>query len=205
MKPIEDMLRLVMPRTPGAAEPLAIDCLRRAAEEFCVRTRTWRYEDEFPVTGDEDEVLCAPAGAVIHQIESARFDGDDLRPVSLDWLDKHVFGWRDLDHGQASYITQAQPNTVILVPRGGGTLSLSLFLKPALDADYLPDWMIAQHARLLADGAIGELMMIPGNSFTNPNIAAAYMQRFNAGIDTLSTRNIRGQQRAPVRTRPSWF
>lgn len=206
MKPLEDLLPRILPRVPNCAEPLALQAIRTAAMEFCERSRLWRSQDAFTITADDDyAAVCVPYGAVLFEIESARFAGLPLDPVSISWLDGNIVGWRTKTATAAKWLTQTEPDTVRVVPAAEGELDLSLILKPSDEAEYLPDWMIQSHGRTLADGALAEIMMLPGQPFTNPNLSDYHRNRFDQELAKLTGANIKGQQGAPMRTKPHFF
>lgn len=205
MKHIESLTPFIMPRVPGAAEPVVFDAIRRAAQEFCETTRLWRYDDSFEASGEPDEIMAAPVGSYIFEIESARFDGRPLEPIALTDLERLIQDWRSLDNAAPKYITQAEPDTVMLVPKGAGKVDLTLTLKPSDDTELLPTWLIDKYSRAIADGAIAELMMMPGQPYSNPQLAGVHAQRFQARLATLFGANIKGQQKAPARTIAQFF
>lgn len=201
MREIADMMRLVLPFAPGCPEPVAVQFLREAAITFCERTRIWRERDKFSVVGGCDEVLCTPSYAQIYEIEQAWFNDKELQPAQFGSFDKHEYS-----NSLPRYITQAGPESVRLVPGAieEGILTLHLFLKPAQDAEDLPD-ILTEHERVIADGALNRILLIPNQPFTSPDMAAAYGQSFQAGLDRLFNINVRGKQRAPLRTKGSYF
>lgn len=205
MKPIDDFLPLILPRAPGCPEPIAFDAIRQAAIEFCERTRAWRDTDQF--MADEFGDMFAPAQSVIHQIEDARFDGHRLAPVGVQDLNGLYpdLDWTTLQGDQPKYVTQLHPNTVKVVPAYSGMITLSLLLKPSNDAMDLPDFIYDQYARTIADGALAEILMIPGQPYTNPQGGAMYSQRFQQRLDSLQAMSLKGQQRAPIHTKASFF
>lgn len=206
MKPLEQLLPRVLTRATGCPEPVAIDALISAAIEFCERTRLWRDSDEFDVTQAMDcEHVAAPYGAVLYEIESARFDGEPLDPISISELDRKRKHWRTDTGDHARYITQVLPNTVRIYPKVAGTVELSTILKPSFEAKSLPDFMVLNHARTLADGALGEILSIPGQKFTNNELSAYHSGRFEQKLNELTGSNIKGQHRAPTRTVPQFF
>ena len=193
---------------PGVADPTAYFAIRQAAIESCERTRAWRFEDEFSITADDAEGLMAPANAVVHDIEGVWFDGTKLKPKTPVQLDTLVPAWRSgatKAETKPLYVTQTEPNTIVLVPFQAGHVKLSLFLKPAQDADELPDFLADQHRETIAWGALGRILLIPNQSFTNPDMGAAFGQAFQQKLDGKSTLGSTGQQRAPVRTRASFL
>ena len=205
MKPIDDFLPLILPRAPGCPEPIAFDAIRQAAIEFCERTRIWRDTDQF--MADEFGDIFAPAQSVIHQIEDARFEGHRLTPVSVQDLNERYPGydWTTQSGDQPKYITQIHPNTVKIVPAWEGMITMTILLKPSNDAQELPDFIFDQYARTIADGALAEILMIPGQPYTNPQGGAMYSQRFQQRLDSLQVQGLKGQQCAPIHTKASFF
>lgn len=205
MKPLDLLFPRIMPRAKNCPDPVAEAAIRTAAIEFCQRTRLWRFEDSFEVSEASCNVMAVPSGAVLHEIESARFNGLPLEPVSISWLDDGIYEWRTKTASAAQWITQLAPDTVRVIPAAEGLLDLSLILKPSEEADKLPDFMVQSYGRVLADGALAEILTIPGQPFYNPDLAIFHSNRFRAELDRLFNMNIKGQQRAPTRTKPHYF
>ena len=195
----------IMPYALGCPDPVAHHNIRQAAQEFCERTRLWRDSDEFAVSADNCSFVCVPDGAELYQIEHASFDGKTLTPTSIKDLDRGNWGWRDSTDGVPRWITQIGMDTVQVVPGGEGTLRLQTVLRPSDDAEQLPAFIGKHHRQLIAEGALARILMLPGQSFTDPTTAQFYSMRFDAGLNKLFNRNIQGQQRAPSRTRPSFM
>lgn len=203
MTDLDAFLTIVKQYAPGVADPTAYFAIRQAAIEFCERTRLWRYEDEVAATGDED--LFAPAGAVIHEIETIRFDGRPLTAATPQFLDRALPEWRLGVDGAPAYYTQTAPDTLRLVPAQAGTVNLYLTLKPSQDADTLPDFMAAQYREIIAHGALGRILLIPNQSFTNPDMASMFGTAFQQRLDALFSKGSTGQMRARVRVRGDFF
>jgi len=205
MTDLDVFLPSIMPYAPGCPEPTAFSAIINAAQKFCERTRLWRDSDSFEVTGDDCNVVCVPEGAELLEIEAATFNGKPLDPIAYADLQRDYPTWRTHD-GDPRFVSQASMDSVVLAPRGhGGTLHLSLYLKPSNEAEQLPDFLAKHYLRVIADGALGEILMLPMQSFTDPERGQFYALRFVQKLDSLSTSNIKGQQRAPARTRPSFF
>lgn len=206
MKPLDDFLQKIMIYAPGVAIPTAYSGVRDAATEFCERTRLWRYEDEFTVSAADAEQITTPSGSVLLDLERVAFDGTPLEPKTAAWLDEHMDGWRTgALVGQPKYITQLEPNTLRLVPGQEGTVSISAWLKPSQDCTDLPDFMADQHREMIAFGALGRILMIPNQPYTNTDLAGGFLSAFATKLAGLSGAGITGQQRARVRTRASFF
>ena len=208
MKDLDEFLSAIRPYAPGVSDPAAYFAIRQSAIEFCERTRMWRFEDEFDIAADDFEPLLSPPSSVVHEIDGVWFDGNKLRAVTPSKLDDLVPDWRsgaDKPTGIPSYVTQTAPNEIILVPFGTGTVKLSLFLKPAYDANEVPDFLVDQHRETIAWGALSRILLIPNQSFTDPQMGAVFGQSFQARLDGKKDAGITGQQRAPVRTRASFM
>lgn len=206
MKPLDDFLKKINQYAPGVAIPTAYSAIRDAATDFCERTRLWRYEDEFTVSADEAEAITTPPGSVLLDIERAWFDGNKLTPATVDWLDDRANGWRDGTlTGQPEFLTQLELNTLRVVPAQAGTIKISVWLKPSQDCTDLPDFLSDQYRETIAFGALARLLAIPGQPFTNPNMAAAFASTFEDKLSGLKNKGIIGQQRARVRTKANFM
>lgn len=218
MTDVTDFLPKVMLSAPGVAEPVAADAIIEAAREFCERTRLWR--EEFDCAADTNPIDIVPYDAtpnaneitLLEDSEVFEFDEtwcDDVLLTQKDtaWLDDNVTLWRTTtDTGTPAYITQLKTNTMMLVPGfETATVKAFLFLRPILGAVTLPDFLYSQYRDAIAAGALAKLLVIPGQPFTNPDLAAYYQGKFGSKLDDLSSRKTRGQQRARIRLQPSYF
>lgn len=207
MTDLEDFLTKVLPFAPGCPEPTAFEHIRNAAMEFCEETKLWRAEDTFDV-GDDPNVMCVPQGAVIHEIERCDFNGKRLEPASVGFLDDTHPDWRSdefrLD-GVPRFFTQVCPDTVRVVPHQQGRLKVFLRLKPAEDAEQLPDFIATQHRSLIGWGALASILMVPGQPFTDPSRAVYFQAKFDQALGRKSKLQAAGQQRAPIRTKASFL
>ncbi|WP_296763705.1 hypothetical protein [Sediminimonas sp.] len=207
---LSEFASLVQVYAASAPWPSMMAQLRRAAIEFCERTRCWRHVVSMPIT-DQDSIVVAPFYAAIHEFETAEFDGEPLTP--LQFTDGQ--GMMDETGAPPRYITQKAPNTVRLLPFAAGKLDLTLFLKPveghaiysesgeypADDYDQVPRFLYTNHAETIAAGALVRILTMPGQDFTNPQLATMFNERFESACNSHFGHSIRGQQRAPVRTR----
>lgn len=207
MRDLEDFLPHVIPFAPGCPEPTAISALRDAAMEFCRETRLWRSDDEFQVSPGSCDVICVPAGAQLVEIEHATFDGAPLTPKAVADLDREYPSWREETDTTTlpSYLTQLSLDTVTVVPAGTGTLRLYTILTLSDEADSAPGWLFQKYAKVIAAGALKEILMLPGQPFFNADLAAGFSSRFYGALDKNFAMSSQGQQRAPLRTRPHFF
>ena len=208
MSALDAFLPHVRPWAPGVPDPTAFKNIRLAAIEFCERTRLWRFEDDYDVTESEcNDGIYTPNGSVLHDIEVVIFNGQELMPKATRDLDRLEKGWRtgDLGSGLPKYYTQIEQNMLRIVPAMAGHLYLSLRLKPEKNTTDLPDFLEQQYAEVIGWGALGRLLLVPGQSYTSPEMGQFYAQKFNDKIDRLNTKGSKGQQNAPKRTRARFF
>lgn len=196
MRDLADFLRWVQPYATACPEPVAENHIRIAARDFCAATRCWRFVTSVPVT-DAPEVACVPPDAALLEIEEAQFDGRVLERVR--YIDTHDVA------GNPSHITQIEPDSVRIHPHAVGSLTLSLFLQPAQHADRVPDFLYDRWAETIGDGALAGILELPGQPYSDP-VAASYRRaRFEQAKDRNFNISMRGQQRAPARTRARFF
>ena len=207
---LDTFLPEIRPWAPGVPDPTAFKSLRGAAIEFCERTRLWKYESTTAVLAANPATsnISTPTDSAVHDIEVSLFDGNELDPKATRDLDAILPGWRTGGIGTSNpqYVTQIAQDTLTLVPApyADGTLYLCLRLKPSQTALTLPDFM-ANYAECLGWGALGRLLTVPGQSYSNPELATYYTQRFLTKLDALSLEGTTGQQNARKRTRASYF
>lgn len=221
---IAEFLPYVMPHAPGAPSIVAEQQIRLAAIEFCERTKCWRKISTAQITTENQVAIVAPDYAAIHQIEFASFTPNGypkypLEPTQYsDMSDAHR-GMID-QPGPPKYVTQVTPNTVTIYPLLEGELDLSLFLKPRIGSDFqvgtnddpivdafnvVPDFMLTQWGEAISCGALSKLLMQPQTRWYDPDRANYYFQKFERACDNHFAYAMKGQQRAPVRTRPRYL
>jgi hypothetical protein len=205
MTPLKEFHPLILPRVPRCPTPTVNQAIRQAAQRFCERTKLWRETDSFQIGSEGMDYVFAPPGAVLYEIETARFNGQRLQPASIPWLDDNLPNWRELSGSVPRYVTQTEIDTVRVVPADTGQVDLTVILRPSDDAQDLPDFIARSHRTAIRDGALAELMMLPGQPFFNPELAMIHNRKFEAELDRLTMAAVKGQQRAPVRTIANFF
>lgn len=205
-------LPMVLPHAAGVPEPVANFNLRLATIEFCERSRCWRHI-ETQILTEQDSAVVAPSYSAIHEFEYAMHDNVPLEPIQFSQIEHHRAA--DLAGSPPKYITQVTPNTVSVYPFMPGTLEVSMFLKPQFGNQYgqnpanpledafdkVPQFLLTQHGEPIAFGALARIFAIPNQTFSNPQMSAFYLQRFNSAVDGKFSANLRGQHRAAIRSK----
>lgn len=218
---LSEFLPYVMPQAPGCPALVAESYLRMAAIEFCERTRCWRKISEIEIDQERTVAMVAPYYAAIHEIEYASFSNEQTAKVPLIPTQYSDIGERfraelEGQEGAPQYITQVNPNSVTVFPLMAGTLELSLFLKPRMGQDFqsstpddpvsdsfnvVPDFLLTQWGEPIACGALSKLLLQPQTQWYDPQRSNYYLSKFERACDSHFAQGVRGQQRAPKRTR----
>lgn len=214
---LSEFLPYVIPHCPACPDPVAEFLLRQAAIEFCERTRCWRYVTSVEITAATVD-LPALANTEVDEIEEATHNGVRLSPTTyLESLPVGLYGAQA--DAAPKWITQVGPGSMIVSPFLAGTLRLSLILKPqsgvamGFDPDdplrdaknVVPAFILSHHAATIAAGALARILMLPGQPFTEPGMAAVKRAEFDAATNSLAAKFQKGQQRAPLRTTARWM
>lgn len=199
MTPLEAFHPFVLPFAPACPIPFVDFQLALTAREICERTNAWRVVDTFTASGGEYEEVAIPPNSSVHEFEFVRFDGHRLDPLQF----REAVG--GIDTGGPIGYTQEGANSIALVPPSVGEVQISVILKPAVGADYLPDFLLDQYAQEMADGTLARVLALPGQTWSDPQLGLLHRSSFNSAMDREFATGVRGQQRAPVRTRSSYF
>lgn len=205
------LLSMLAPHAPTCPDFVAAPAIRHAAVPFCERARPWRHQVEITLSTAQGAIV-APDTAAIVEIEFAEFDGRRLEPA----------GYIDVPEGltgQPTTFFQQVPDTIMISPFSAGTLKVSMFLKPRAGQEFgtdegdplfdrfdvLPDFLVYNHSKLLVDGALAQILVMPGESWSDPARAAMFRADYEQAIAAACAMPVRGQQRAPLRTKTMWF
>lgn len=207
MVPLDDLLPEILTYAPNCADPIAMRFLREAARDLCTTGKMWRETDEIVLSTPEAVGVCTIPDASIIAIDRAELAGYQLDPKTVGWLDVNVPDWsvRTTDGDPARFITQMTPNTVTVVPRATGRLKVRLVLQPSRNAMMIPGWMAEQYGTELGKGAAGRILVLPDPAVSNVQLGAPLVGEFNSLLRNLKLAAARGQQGAPLRTRPHFF
>lgn len=207
MRDLIEISKHVLPVANNCPEPTMIQYLREAAIEFCTRSRSWRSEEIFQlINPDQDISLVTCCDSVIHEIESVRWRQSTAdqwqEPIDPAAYEDVVGLYQD---GNPLYYTQKLPGKLRVAPFTAGELKVVMYLKPDQRAETVPDYIVEYYPQIIADGALGKLLLLPKTDFANPDLAVYHQNRFEAACDRHFRDNLRGQQRARTRTKPSYF
>ncbi|HTJ55870.1 MAG TPA: hypothetical protein VL380_10715, partial [Nitrosospira sp.] len=178
MKPWSDFYDLAAPDLPGC--PLAVMdvALRLVTINFCEHSLAWTYaHPDIPVTPNIDSyAFTPPAGAVVHAIIRAEFNGRRI-DFSRAEADREISGRNRT--GIPGYV-RASAMSLILTPTPdtSGTLAMTVALKPSPDAAGIDDSIFDEYREAIVHGALARLMLSPKKPYTNMQLAQYHEQLF---------------------------
>jgi hypothetical protein len=192
-----------MPRVSGCPEPLANAELRNAAEKFFKRTRAWReWSDLITLrTVSREYDLDPPVGSYVVRIERATLNGS---PFPIDGA--FDLAGNPLLQSVGDGISSADRVVLTMssTPVDGGKLSVFFSLAPSLTASGIPDHLFTQYADAILEGALGEIRMVPNETFTDDGRAAVNLAKFEAAMDRTVGQVFRSNTNTVPRARVSW-
>jgi hypothetical protein len=192
---------LVVPDLPGCPLVVVEAALRRAAIAFCEQSLVWKAEhDEIDVvSGTADYAFVPPSGAVVHAIDYAEFDGEEIESHA-GRTDIEIEDWRN-ETGTPEYVLGGA-TSLLLVPEPDvdGTLTLTVILKPTPTATGVEDFIFNEYRETIVHGALARLMQSPRKPYTDAALSVMHQQQFAIGAGQAGNRVARDYTRAPLRT-----
>ncbi len=212
--PLSAFMPLVRAYAPAVPVPVAEQMLRLAAREFCKDTRCWREVLVIPVAANPFTI--GPAYSTVVAIQKASFGGVDLKKGVFEDLPLAMLD----DVGLPDTLYQISPDEFCVYPFEAGDLTVSVYLTlqegPRFGSDgagsthqanqsVVPDFLFAEHAMSIAHGALARILVLPGQEYTDGAAAGMHGAAFQQAKAALFGANIRGKQRAPIRTKSRWM
>ena len=196
MKTWADFYQFCGADVPGVSIFAAERELRRAAQEFCERTKAWKEDLDpayiFPNVELYD--VETPKGATILKIAEIKQDGHNIHLMTP-------------DSGYRSGVEFISPMQFRMVPMpvSRSILRMRAVLQPDHDAPGVADLIYNQYAELIGAGAKARLYLQPEKPYTNPALAAVEKEKFEQGIARVKLDAAKGYSGAPLRTRAFYF
>jgi hypothetical protein len=199
---IDSLLPLVLPYLPGVSDVVAQHHLLRAAIEFCRRSNVDRFDID-PITtvaGVAVYDIDLPTNAVsFSSILSAAIDGvalELIRPadVSASPGSGRPIACFGLDADGSASIK------LIGTPDAAYTITAVVAVEPHRKTTVLSNRMV-RHDQAVAYGALARMMDVPGQPWSNPQLAAYYRSLFDNEILDAEAEADAGYSASVVRTR----
>lgn len=202
MRLFSELYPRIIPRTPGAPEPLMRRECALAAQELCTSAHCWAdWLRAYQAPGGPDSYeLEMPRCSQVVLVTGATIDG---RTAALTGWRAHEVAPEDVDQrGLVMSVSMLEVQVPGAAP--GAVVKVRVVLMPTAGADGVPDDVMALYGQVIADGAIANLAMIPGQPFTSMDLAGLHAARFAAAIDRAHAREWRSRTTHTPRVRPIW-
>lgn len=192
---------------PGIPLAMLDHWLRNVAVEFCERTKSW-VVDLTPMDTVAEQMpyaITVPTDSELVDIRSVWYKGIKIEPKSPYFLEEKYGDWQ-AEVGSPAYYTQQSSDDVQLVPAPNAVetdaIKIKVSLRPADDATGLDNWLYVGWNKKISAGAKGRLMAMDKKPWTNPTLAAFYLQQFEDAVLSATSSSSMGQVRARPRSKP---
>lgn len=193
----------------GVPEPVAINALRKAAIEFCDRSRVWVIDhDPIDLIAEEATYQFSPNnGTVVIRVEEAWVSGMDITPAARLDVQRNA-NWTSM-LGTPKHYLQENTEELILFPKPvsalSGALTLKVSLKPSRKSTGIEGWLVEKWLDDIVHGAMWKLLEMPSKPWSDGNSALYHKGAFDAAIISAQLAAQKGLGKAPLRTRPQYF
>lgn len=188
MASVDLLFEGVLPETPDVPIELARQHLMRAAIELCKKSLAWSvWSDPILLVAEQHTYdIDVPADAELHIVRDVQIDGapDGLPGLDFREVTRRFPGWREeMATPECWVIPERGVDTVRIVPMPG-PMSGDVFMHvraafmPVRTARTLPDWMVSELFDDICAGAKSTLLIIPGQSWSQPSLANYYEAKF---------------------------
>lgn len=169
-KPLAELLRFVAAVVPDVPYEVAIEYLRQAYTEFARYSNLLVYKEKIVLQRNVTEYeLKAPNGYAILGLVNDEPIGTHL-PTPHRWFSFRGQRLRML--GSDRVLLDMPPS------QDGHEIELYLHLIPSGCAETIPEEISLPYGYGIAQGAIAELLMMPGRAWSSPRASADYRRRF---------------------------
>lgn len=183
---------------PGCSFITASQAVRRAAQEFCERTRAWRVAlpAQSTTANVTDYLFNVDAGQTIVRTLKATVDGHPFLLLRPSDAGPGVRGI--VVHNEREY-------SIHPAPAAGQQVVFFCAVAPANNAAGIDSNVYAKYARAIAMGAKAELFSMQNQPFTNPAAAIDERSSFEVEISRAIHDVNRNFSTAPVRVKINSF
>lgn len=188
---------------PGCSEPLMYSAVIAASLDFCERSLMWWNENP-PVlcpAGSGLSLIPVPAGANNAATREVYVDGIPIPALNTLSLNNTYQNWMTATGYPRGFIIEG--NYFRLIPTNSVDVQVScrVAYKPSRSAVDMQDWMYEDWWEVLKAGVLARLLIIPGQTWTNPGLSAMYRKEFDVGCREAKIEANKNRANATLRVR----
>lgn len=178
--------------------------LRLSAIELCSRSKSLTFDmPAFDTEAGTSTYALAPSAETeMVQIIDGAIDGDPLDTVRRDELVR-VSKW-PAEIGTPSRFMVINGNRDVLLwptPDAAYRVSLTLAVKPTLDATGVEEWFADMARGTIISGALAPLLALPKRAWSDPSLSVYHQGLFENGVISARAFAEKSGTRAPLRTK----
>lgn len=180
--PFLDLYDHVIPYLPGAEEGIVDLHIRKMLKDFFRRTTAWREVIRVEILPDTQQYLLVPANPIA-RVSSVLRVGSGAGMRTLPALPEHARpapGYAGMGH--RGWQVQNLPYIVLNTGDAHADVLCALTLTIEPGVMEFPDWVLNNHAEIVASGVVASMMAMPGKPWTQFEMANVYFQRFVNGV-----------------------
>lgn len=209
---LDAILPYLLPDVPAVPDITAKQALLMSAIEFCVQTHAWdEILDPLLVEHGVNEYDIEVAqGSRVAAVKSVWIANNELQPVTMPALQLRIPNWQTATGSVPAFYTAPVDNSTIKVypiPENPVEtyLTIRVAYAPTLSATSIPDSVINRYLEVLVAGAKHRLMMTPGKSWSNLQLAAVHKATFDDGIIRAKVDVLHDEVQGSIKVRPMRF
>lgn len=185
----DQLLPYLLPEVPGCPDTIAKQAIMRTCNDFCWDTSIWsEIQEPFSVQDNVNEYdLDSPNGAQIVTVKSVWMVNRELVPVTMERLQELIPNWQESKGSDPAYYNCPNDNSVLRIypiPYGanGAKITIRAVYTPNQFGDYIPEFLVSTYLDEILAGSKARLMMMPGKSWSNPQLGAVNQAVYAEGL-----------------------
>ena len=192
---LEALSPLVLPEVLGCPQPTLMMHLAIAAQRFFVETGAWLVMADEQITEEnQTEYELEPASdAMVIRVRDVWLDSILLKPAKATEAFERNANAVGYTHYDDRRVLRLEGK-----PRAGQKLQMRLVMAPKINSTTIPDALGARYQMGIAHGAKAGLMVIPGQTWSNPQLGAYHAQLFKDAISDARIEAIKDGVDLPV-------
>lgn len=194
----------VLPEAPGALKPVVEHAIRRAAQEFFLRSKVWKTSVTLDLLAGEP-VSSIDAGDSLAMVELLNASGVHLRLTDEDMQDLYGPEWRTAT-GPVTDLIVVLPGMLRAYPIPVADVSFELLMsvQPGDNATGIPDDLAMRYRDAIAAGALSRLMLSPKKPYSDDARGQLKRAEFEAGIGQAYSDRASAFGTARIRRKTRW-
>lgn len=183
----EELLPDVLPFAAACPQPTALVHIRRAANIFFSRVLEWEYTEEWEQPATASGVAIAvpvPTDTEVAKTLEVYFGGIALHPATKLRMRGQYNDPRAAGASAPHAFATPTPSSIQLVPGSAEARSLRVVaaIAPTNAAAGMDAELMDRHRDAIAAGALGRILMLPGQMFSDPALGASFASAFSKMI-----------------------